>query len=293
MKGFKMKQEKKQFSKVVIIGMGLIGGSIGKALLEKRIALEVVGVFRRKISLEKAIKEKSLSGGYVDDYNEALKGAELIIIATPVNTIMRVLERLSKEVKDREVIVTDVGSTKKEIVDYARQFRSKFIFIGAHPIAGSERTGVEYSKSGLFTGSICVLTRDRYIPRKAFARLKSLWTALGAKVDIISPHQHDRFLAFTSHLPHAVAYALAGSESPDMAKYMATGFRDTARIASSDPSLWADIFLSNRGNLLKAIKVYRERLGLIEKFVRRVDREGLRKTLKSCKGVMDAVRKED
>ena len=279
-----------KLKKVVIIGTGLIGGSIGKALLEKGLADEVVGVCRRQSTLERTLKEKAISSGCVDDYEKALKGAEIVFIATPVHTIKEALDKLAENLNDKNVIVTDVGSTKKEIVDHALRYKDKFSFIGGHPLAGSEQMGVEHSSADLFQGSACILTPEKETREQDTNRLKDLWGAMGAKVGVVSPEEHDENLAFSSHLPHVVAYALAGTLEKKIPKAMfATGFKDTSRIASSDAALWSDIFMSNRNNVLKAIDHYKKILSGIENAISKDNREDLEKWLKKYKGLRDEL----
>lgn len=283
-----------KFKKVVIIGTGLIGGSIGKALIKEGLADEVVGVYRRESSLLRALNEKAVTKGYVEEYGPALKGAEIVFIATPVHTIKETLDKISGIIKDKNVIVTDVGSTKKEICKYASKFYRRFTFIGGHPMAGSEKAGVENSTPELFKGSVCLLTEDKRIKPELFHKLRSFWEALGARVYPTSPDKHDRNLAFSSHLPHVVAYALAGTAEGEFpAVTAATGFKDTTRIASSDAGIWTDIFMSNRKNVLEAVKKYKKVLSKIEKSVRDRNEQELQKYLKDFKRVRDELFKTE
>jgi len=279
-----------KLKKVVIIGMGLIGGSIGKAIIEKGLAEEVVGVCRRQSSLDRAVKEKALTKGYVDSYTEAVPGADVVFIATPVHTIKTVLEDLSEVLKDGKTIVTDVGSTKKEIVANAGWFRDRFTFIGGHPLAGSEKSGVEYSSADLFGGSVCILTPDENTPEEPKAMLTGLWQDMGAAVVELSPDKHDENLAFSSHLPHIAAYALMGALGKNFPYAMlASGFKDTTRIAASDGALWSDIFLSNRRNVLNAIGRYREVLTSLEKDIQDENADLLTKKLSDYKEMRDEI----
>ncbi len=277
-----------KLKKVVIIGMGIIGGSIGKALLEKGIADEVAGVCRRQSSLDRAIKMDVLTTGYVNNYPEATAGADMIFIATPVPVIKDVLRDLA-EVLDGGVIVADVGSAKKEIVELAEGFGDRFSFVGGHPLAGSEKSGVEHAKGDLFHGSLCVLTRGRSTIEEDLLKVKELWNDMGAETEVLSPEEHDEIIAFTSHLPHAVAYSLAGVQREEYEKFMATGFEDTSRIASADPVLWRGIFMSNRGGVLRAIERFREVLSGIEDAIRRKDGKGLEEKLRRCKEARDGI----
>ena len=278
-----------KLKKVVIIGMGLIGGSIGKAILKKGLADEVVGVCRRESSLERAVKEKSLTKGFVNSYDQAVEGADLIIIATPVHTVKEVFDGLSEVLSSSEILVTDAGSTKKEIVDYADKYKDNFSFLGAHPLAGSEKTGVEYSTSDLFENSLCVITPGEHSSSENIEKLSAFWQSLGAEVDIIAPELHDEILAFTSHLPHIAAYALCGTVDDKFFKYVSTGFKDTTRIASSDALLWSDIFMSNKENVLKSIEKYKAILTNIEAAIRDDKIEVLKEQLNSIKNKRDEI----
>ena len=278
-----------KYKKIVIVGMGLIGGSLGKAILKYGLADEVIGVCRRRSSLDRAASQRAMSRGYVNSYEEATAGADIIFIATPVNTIKEVLKSLSDAVGDKKVLVTDVGSTKKEITDFAAQFKDRFSFVGGHPLAGSEKSGVEHSSSDLFRDSLCILTTTPGTAKEDLEKIRGLWEAIGAAVDVTTPEEHDEILAFTSHLPHIVAYVLAGAQERDYVRYMSTGFKDTTRIASSEPSLWGDIFISNRDNVLRSIGKFKELLSGIEDDIRRDEGEGLKKKLEAFKKVRDEV----
>lgn len=277
-----------KIKRIAIIGTGLIGGSLGKAVLEKNIADQVIGVCRRQVSLTAAVKSGSLTTGYVNDYEEALKGVDIIVIATPVHAIKKILKNLADVLNDSKIIVTDVGSTKEEIVKYAAQFKDSFSFVGAHPLAGSEKKGVEYANSHLFENSVCIVTPTNETLDENYERVKSLWEKTGARIVRLEPKIHDEYLAFSSHLPHIVAYALAGALGENFSKDMvATGFKDTTRIALSDPELWKDIFMSNKQNVINAIARVKEILSGIEEDLA-LDKEAeLVKKLKKYKGIRD------
>jgi len=278
-----------KFKRITIIGMGLIGGSIGKAALENNVAEEVAGVCRRQVSLDKAIKEKSLTEGFINNYAKAVKGSEIIIIATPVHTIKDILKELAGILDDKNIIVTDAGSTKKEIVDCAADFRDKFSFVGAHPLAGSEKTGVKNSDKDLFKDTLCILTRKEQDDKSNFEKIRIFWETLGARVDTVTPEEHDAILSITSHLPHLVAYALAGVLDKKHRKFTSTGFKDTTRVASSDPVLWSDIFLSNKDNVLEAITRFKDMISGIEDDVRNGRENKLKEKLKACKRMRDEI----
>ncbi len=279
-----------KIKKIAIIGMGLIGGSVGKALITRNLADEVVGICRRESSLDRAVREKSLTKGFVDNYSEALQGAEIILIATPVRAIKTVLKSLSEIIDDTKILVSDAGSTKKEIVDYADKFKDKFSFIGAHPLAGSEKNGVEYSSSDLFEDSVCILTPADDSAIENCEKLKRLWESIGAVTHRMSPEEHDKNIAFSSHLPHVAAYALMGSLPEEFAENMvAAGFKDTTRIASSDPELWKDIFMSNKENVINAITRFKETLSGLEEDISSGRAEELKEKLKKMKEMRDNI----
>lgn len=280
-----------EFGKITIIGMGLIGGSIGKALIKKDLAEEVVGVCRRKTSLEKALRERSLTKGFVNSYASAVRGADIVIIATPVHTVISVMEKLGRVLSGGKTLVTDVGSTKKEIVRSAANYSDRFRFVGGHPLAGSEKTGVENSSAGLFDGSVCVLTPPDGKLAKKGKTLEGFWRSIGVStICVMTPEEHDKALAFTSHLPHVSAYALAGTPEEDIPRELfSTGFRDTARIASSDAALWSDIFMSNRVNVLRAIRKYKKVISSIEKDINEKNAKGLTKKLAKFKRLKDEL----
>ncbi|KJJ83438.1 bifunctional cyclohexadienyl dehydrogenase/3-phosphoshikimate 1-carboxyvinyltransferase [Candidatus Omnitrophus magneticus] len=275
-------------NRLVIIGPGLIGGSLGKAVIARSLAREVVGVFRQESSLNKALALNAVTKGYISNYEASIKGAEMVVIATPVHIIKDVLLNLSR-VESKGFIVTDVGSTKKEIVDFAKTFSGKFKFVGGHPLAGSEKTGVEFSQPNLFEKAVCVLTKDKDTDESAVKTVKNLWESTGALVDVLSPSEHDSILAFTSHLPHIVAYSLVNSEDSKYSRYMASGFRDTSRIASSDSILWNSILMSNRANVLYAISIFKKNLDILEGAIANGDTELLIKKIKEAQEVRDEI----
>lgn len=247
----------KQFNKITIIGVGLIGGSIGLAIKKRHAAKEVTGVFRRRETLKKALKYKAVDKAAMS-VREGVKDADLIIVASPVSSIPVLIKEAARHAR-KGAVITDVGSTKKWIVDNVRRIlksRRSIYFVGSHPMAGSEHTGVEYASAGLLAGAPCIVTKDAKTDRPALKKIISFWASLGAKVKVMSPPAHDRSVSLISHLPHIVAFALAGAVPEKELPYAAEGFKDTTRIASSDPLIWADIFLTNRREMLEAGKAF-------------------------------------
>lgn len=247
------------FKKVAIIGTGLIGGSLGLLIKKKRLADEVVGVSRHKKSLGLALKIKAIDRGSLS--LEIVKGADLLILATPVDTIIS-LKRQIRKITGGDCLVTDVGSAKHKITrELSRLFPN---YVGSHPLAGSEKRGILNAGPDLFKGSLCVLTPTKSTEVKALARIKAFWEKLGVKTVCISPQEHDRALSFTSHLAHIVAFSLMNSVPADFLKFASGGLKDTTRIASSDPELWQGIFLTNKTELLKAIRLFESNLKKIK-----------------------------
>lgn len=278
-----------KIKKVVIIGVGLIGGSIGKALIKKDPEIEVVGVCRRAVSLEKALKEKAISRGTVGELGESVKGADIVIICTPVNTIKNAMDELAKVAEDKKLIVTDAGSTKEDLVRYANKYKDKFIFVGSHPLAGAEKTGVEFADCDLFKNAVCIVTKTSESNENDIKFVKTFWENIGLSVEIMDAPSHDTILAYTSHLPHVVAYALSGLQDSNFLKYASSGFKDTTRIASSDPNLWKDIFMTNKNNMVSSIDELIKELERIKNAIGNGQDEELLEILERCKKVRDGA----
>lgn len=242
-----------KFKKIAIVGVGLIGGSIGLAIKKSGCAREVIGVFHRKTTLKKALRCKAVDRG-VMDVAAGVKDADLIILASPVHLIPSLAAKVMKSAKPG-AIITDAGSTKEWIVNKIEKLPLRSVnvyFVGSHPMAGSEHAGVRFAKADLFKGSPCIVTRTPGTDPRALGKVSSFWRSLGGRVEVMSPREHDRTVSLISHLPHVVAFSLAGAVPGKEMACAAEGFRDTTRVASSDPELWADIFLTNRKAISKA-----------------------------------------
>ena len=244
---------------VVIIGVGLIGGSIGMALRAKSLARRVIGIDRDRDRLEEArllgaIDEASL------DLAEGVAGADVAVVCTPVTRI--VADVLAAATGGpRSILVTDAGSTKAGIVaGVETNPTGRSAFVGAHPITGSERTGAAHARVDLFEGRACVLTPTGQTPTDRLGRARVFWSGLGCVVHEMSPDDHDRALARTSHLPHVVAAALAGSIPSRLLPLAAGAYRDGTRVAGADPALWAGIFRENRAALLDALAGFQDQV---------------------------------
>jgi len=267
----------KLFNKVAIVGTGLIGGSIALAIKKKKLAGKVVGVSRRKRSLLLAKRKGAIDAG--SQALDIIKDADLLILAAPVNTIIDLAPRVAKVVNKR-CIVTDVGSTKKEIVSILGKLFPNYI--GSHPLAGSEKRSILNAYADIFKDSLCILTPTGNTQKKALNKIKMLWNQLGARVILLKPQNHDKILSLVSHLPHTVAFSLINSIPAGYLKFAATGLRDTTRIAASDSQLWADILLSNKRNMLRSIDIFQENLSSIKSAIQRKDKKSLALILKKA-----------
>lgn len=279
--------------RLALIGVGLIGGSLTRSLKRAGAVAEVVGCARTTQTLDRA-----LSLGAIDraeeDIETAAAGADVVVIATPMQTIPAILERLEACVGPRTV-VTDVGSAKGHVVDaVARCFAAhRERFVPGHPIAGKEHAGVEASSDDLFESRSVILTPVEFTDPSATATVSAMWRATGAVVEYMDAATHDRLLAATSHLPHVAAYALVDylaqhDDSEMLFRLAAAGFYDFTRIASSDPVMWRDICLTNRVELLHVMRGYRRRIDKLISAVERSDGAALYECFEHSKRSRDA-----
>ncbi len=256
-------------------------------LKKRNLAKTIIGVGRRASSLEKAIKMHAIDIGILND-EEAVKDADIVILATSVNKIIDTGKKIIPLMKSN-AILTDVGSTKNLIVrQITNNIREDIAFVGAHPIAGSEQRGVEFASPDLFEGCTCILTPlDSHT--KALETISFLWKLLGAKVKLLTPEQHDEILAQVSHLPHLIASCLINAIKKEHLVYGASGLRDITRIASGDPELWIDIFDQNRENVIKSIDQFMIELAEFKKDILNQDNTMLLERLKKARLLRDKV----
>lgn len=281
----------KMFNKIAIIGVGLIGGSIGLGIKKSGVAQEVVGVFRRRSTLKKALKVRAVDKA-VMNIKEGVKDADLVILATPVFSIPPMAKEVVKYAK-KGVIITDAGSTKKWIVEKIDKLpqvsRGRVFFVGSHPMAGSEHAGVEFAISDLLQGSPCIVTQTGRTNKAALKKIISFWKTLGANVKVMSPADHDKSTSLISHLPHILAFSLAGAVPEKELAYAAEGFKDTTRVASSDPALWADILMSNAKEILNSTVLFEKYYKKIKKALGKGRYPEVVKLLKGAKAKRDKL----
>lgn len=274
---------------VTIVGVGLIGGSIGLALRARKLAGRVIGVGRSAASLAEA-KRLGAATETTTDVAQAVAAADVVVVATGVASIPGLLDVADAAVRPG-TLLTDAGSTKASIVaawDKRRRSR-RGRFVGAHPIAGSHRRGPAAAAADLFTGRVTVVTPGRSTPDADVEEAGEFWASLGATVFTMPPAEHDRLLAATSHAPHVLAAALAAATPAAARQFTAGGWRDTTRIAAGDPDLWADILLDNAAAVGKALSRI---AGATEKMLTALERGDRRKLvalLQAAKEARDAV----
>lgn len=285
------------FNKVVIIGVGLIGGSLGLVLKQKHLATTVVGVGRRIENLELAVKLGAIDH-YESKAQEAVKDADLVILATPVDTYPAHLKEWGGSLP-LQAIVSDVGSVKGHLVEEAEQLLPQHVrFVGAHPIAGKETSGVAYATTDLFQGARCLITPTKRTAPEALEGICEMWRAVGSVVSTLDPFDHDYILGAVSHLPHVAAFALMEAlaelqqtlgDTSKLLAYSGGGLRDTTRIAASSPEMWRDICLANQDNLVNMIDVYIQQLEQFKKYVETGDGAGLEKTMSQAKQARETL----
>ncbi len=273
---------------VAIVGVGLIGGSIGLAVRERKLAREVVGIGRRPASLKRA-KELGAVTSTTLKIEEGVAEADVVIVCTPVAEIAEHLLAAAATAPER-AILTDAGSTKGTIVAAVESKLPRGRrFVGSHPLAGSEKNGAHFARADLFEGRVVVITPTRKTKPDDKQAVADFWSALGATVLVMSPEAHDKALATSSHLPHLVSSAVARHTGTADLPLTAGGWRDLTRIAAGDPELWTQILLENRGNVLKSLAGFEKTMGAFKSAIERSDRRKLRQLLAEGKRVRDAV----
>ena len=281
------------FDKVTIVGVGLLGGSLGRALRERKLAERVIGCVRRRESIAECRRARAVDVATLD-FADGVADADLVVLCTPIARMAPLFKELLPHLK-RGAIVTDVGSVKGSVVRELESLAAKAAvhFIGSHPMAGSEKMGVLASRSDLYEGAVCVVTPTKKSSRRAVLAVEKLWKSVGARVLRLTPEAHDQLVAKSSHLPHLLAaqlvnHVLGGKSSSEQIALCATGFRDTTRIASGSPDMWRDIAIANRANLAKGLDQFIGELRSLQKSVRAGDEKALTRFFEQAKQRRDA-----
>lgn len=279
--------------RVGLVGVGLITGSLGLILRERAVVREIVGFGRSAGPLKRAV-ERGAIDRFSLDAHEALCDVDVVVLGVPLGVVRPVLEQIRPALKSG-VILSDVGSAKQCVVDDVQSVFGELPaeFVPAHPIAGTEHSGIDAAFADLFVGRRVILTPTPQTAPNAVALITDLWEAAGAEVVCMPVQTHDRMLAMTSHLPHLLAFGLVDmlASAPDhdeTLRYAAGGFRDFTRIASSDPVMWRDICLGNREAVMEALAAYRDDLTKLTALVAAADGDGIEAVFKRAKQTRDA-----
>jgi len=282
---------------VAIIGLGLLGGSIGLAVREHLPDVSTTG-YDRDDAVQAKARELGLADRITEIAAEAVRDADLVILCVPVGA----MEEAAREISDHlpgGAIVSDVGSSKESVAKALARALPEATIIPAHPVAGTEQSGPEAGFASLFTNRWCILTPPEGTDEAAVAALSDFWTGLGANIEIMDAEHHDLVLAVTSHIPHLIAYTIVGTASDleevtrgEVIKYSAGGFRDFTRIAASDPVMWRDVFLNNRGAVLEMLGRFTEDLTALQRAIRSGDGETLHELFSRTRAIRRAVIEE-
>ncbi len=280
-----------QPGRISIIGVGLLGGSIGLAVKSNALPFHVVGYGHRRSTLDKALEVGAIDEAS-DDLAAAVSGASLVILCTPVLLFDQILKTIAPALADN-TIVTDVGSTKRSVVQQAESALPPHAsFVGSHPMAGSEKRGVEYARPDLFQGALCITTPSINTSTTALEQVEQFWRSIGMRITRLSPIDHDRLLADVSHLPHALAAALVNLQDEAALRLAGKGFLDATRIAGGDGALWRDILLDNRDNVRDSIGRLRTQLDHLLAMLDKNDADALANWLNNGSQRREALLKE-
>jgi prephenate dehydrogenase len=279
------------FDKVTILGVGLIGASFALALKKYRLCSEVTGYGRHERNLRKA-KDKKIIDSFELDPAKACEGADLVVFATPVGIFADIATRVGGSLK-RNAMVTDVGSVKGKLVrDMEKLMPRGVFFVGGHPIAGSDRSGIDTAAAEIFKGAKCIITPTQDTDKSALEKVTIVWETFGSVIRILDPDEHDRIYAAVSHLPHLIAYEIVNTIADMNESYLAfsgQGFMDTTRIASSQPELWRDICILNKDNLLESIEIFKNNLDRVSQYLRAYDSESLERDFKRARTLREGI----
>jgi prephenate dehydrogenase len=279
------------FEKITIIGVGLIGASFALGVKHYGLCRTVVGHGRKEENLRQA-KEKNIIDAYELDPAKACDGADLVVFAAPVGIFIDIAKKIRGSLK-KGAVVTDVGSVKGRLVrDLETLIPDGVFFVGGHPIAGGDRSGIDTASAEIFHNAQCILTPTKHTDGHALEKVTGMWETLGSVVKIIGPDEHDRIYAAMSHLPHLIAYELVNTVADIDRAYFTfsgQGFKDTTRIASSHHELWRDICLLNKDNLLEYVEIFKSNLDRVSQYLRAHDAESLERDFEKARTLREAL----
>ena len=282
------------FKKILIIGCGLIGSSILRAIINKKLSKKIFIFEKSKSNISKIKKIKS-NLKFIKNINSEIYDSDLVFICTPMNQYKKIIEKLNKRLKTGSLI-TDVSSTKQNVIKLKNKIlNKKLIWISSHPIAGSEVSGPEYGNKNLFLNKWCVIIREKKQNLKKTNLLKKFWKKIGSKVVLMDSANHDKIFSITSHLPHLIAYNLIKTAQDsqkilrkNLIQYSAGGLRDFSRIAASNEIMWRDIFFNN-DNINKAINLFIKNLNSFKKLIKNKNNKELLSRLSNSKKVRKQI----
>jgi prephenate dehydrogenase len=246
------------FRRISILGIGLLGASLARAIKRGASSCQVVGYAHRPATLEAALGQGVVDEGYADPA-AAVRGADVVVLCTPVGVFPDLLAAITPAL-DQAAVITDVGSTKRSICGLADSLPSPGRFVGSHPMAGSEKRGLEHADADLYKNALCILTPTATTDLTTIEKVESLWHLVGMRTAQMTPEDHDERVALASHLPHALAAALMTLQTPASLAVAGKGLTDTTRIAAGDPAMWRDILIDNRDNLITGLTALEKRL---------------------------------
>jgi prephenate dehydrogenase len=279
------------FHKVTVLGVGLIGASFALAMRKHGLCCEIAGHGRKEDNLIRA-KEKGIIDSFDLDPSKACAGADLVLFAVPVGSFVDLLAKI-KGALNKNAIVSDAGSVKGRLVrDMEALMPEGVHFVGAHPIAGSDRSGIDTAGADLFKGAQCIITPTEKTDREVLARITALWETFGSVIKIMNPDEHDRIYAAVSHLPHLIAYEIMNTVADMDVSYLAfsgRGFKDTTRIASSAPELWRDICLLNKDFILESIELFKRNLDRASQYLKDSDAESLESDFRKARTLREGI----
>ena len=279
------------FKKICIIGCGLIGSSLARAIKKNNLAEKIVSS-NRSDAVNKKVIELKIVDDSSSDTKKMADGSDLVVIATPLSSYEDVISKIKNSLKN-EVILTDVGSVKENIINLVeKNIPENISWIPSHPIAGTEESGPEAGFSELFQNRWCILTPSKKAKEKDINLLQTFWEKVGSKVDIMEAKQHDYILSITSHIPHLIAYNIVNTSlniqdenESTIVKYSAGGLRDFTRIAASNPIMWRDVFIQNKKNTSKMIDQFIKNLEDLKKAIENEDGKKLEQIFTKTKKI--------
>lgn len=279
------------FSKLAIIGPGLLGGSIAMAVRGKNPAARI-SVWARREEAAEGVKKRGIADFVSTDLQAVAADADVIVFCVPIGAMAPLAEKMAGSVS-REALITDVGSVKAPIVkSLGGIFSGRARFVGSHPMAGSEQAGIEAARADLFEGSVCIITPEEVSPARDVEEIRQFWAMLGCEPRILSPVEHDKMIALVSHLPHLIAATLVNlvcEQNPNSLNFCGNGFRDTTRVASGPPAMWTEIFGGNRGQVRKSMQAMIEKLQQVLAFME--DDAKMQEFLTDAKSRRDSLKK--